>query len=80
MSFSPRVKQKGREGLCHGKLSEEHHIFQVVKYTSFKVCTFDGFYGLGESRCFLGKYVLPSVSGYSGIPLQKHRSRGTVRI
>lgn len=70
----------GREGLCHGKLSEEPHILQVVKYTSLKVCTLDEFYGMGEIRCFLGKYVLPSVSGYSGIPLQKDRNRGTVRI
>ena len=69
MSFSPRVKQKGREGVRRGKLSEESPILQVVKNTSLKVCTVDGFYGLGEIRCFLGKCVLPSVSGYSGIPL-----------
>lgn len=36
-----------------------------LRYNSFKVYKFDGFYGIGRIRYFLGKYVLSSVSGTS---------------
>lgn len=62
--FLPPEYSRGKS-FWHRKLSEKPHVLQVVRYNSFKVYKFDGFYGIGRIRYFLGKYVLSSVSGTS---------------